>query len=101
MLIDIVLIRYKNPKLVMYVLHNLRGQKVDFQYFIFCLKVSSETEDLISSGTCSHIFEPRYDSVSIPKCSVRILELSNMVFLRKLYIDYLNLKTLFIISGES
>ena len=85
----------------MYDLHNLQGQKVSFQDFIFCLKVSSETEDLISSGTCSHNFEPRYDNVSIPKCSVRILELSNMDFLRKLYIDCLNLKTLFIISGES
>ena len=57
-LLQLIASLYKYPKFIMYVLHNLHGQHLGLQFFIF-LKAAREA-DSISFGTCDQIFVRSY-----------------------------------------
>ena len=66
----------------MYVLHNLHGQHLGLQFFIF-LKAAREA-DSISFGTCDQIFVRSYVKDWIPYRWVCILRFLKIITLRSL-----------------
>ena len=58
-------INYENPSPLIKTLHNLQIQVLSFHDFIFCLKLVSVSESLISSGSEAHKLRPIYWIFSI------------------------------------
>ena len=92
--------RQINPKFCINTLHNLHVHPSGFQAFIFLLNSNRLVNDLISSGTRSHVFGPRNLNVSVPEYVVRTLSVLKSQFLRRLYVLFAAGKIKCIKSGE-